>query len=206
MLSAFRSRSSLVCRLSGKAELSGLDAALSIRPTVIDLFVVGLGLDVFGGYLVARGLLVSPSALKAFGTVAGLGKADVVDRIRNRVDGGFGLALLILGFLLQLLGYLLELNGDRSGHSIDRLVTGLLLLGLAMLAVYGLWRLGRDRLFKRALVVVAKAPALIGGQHIIEPSDKQTEWLAIYGNAAGWPRLMYESDETYVKRVFGLEM
>ncbi len=49
--------------------------------------------------------LIPLPALKTFGTHAGIGVADVVDRARNRIDGQFGVVLLLLGFALQLLGY-----------------------------------------------------------------------------------------------------
>ncbi len=49
--------------------------------------------------------LIPLPALKTFGTHAGIGVADVVDRARNWIDGQFGVVLLLLGFALQLLGY-----------------------------------------------------------------------------------------------------
>lgn len=170
----------------------------------MDFFVVGLGVEIVGAWLIARGLLIPLPALKNFGTHAAIGVADVVDRARNRIDGQFGVALLLLGFTLQLLGYLLELDGGEAGRGRDRLLTALILLGSSMLLAASTWRVLRDRLFKRALMKIAMAPLRTSGGDIEQSTEKNIEWLASYGVAAGWQRQMYESDETYVKRVFDM--
>jgi hypothetical protein len=177
--------------------------AISQKLSILDLFIVGLGVDVFGAYLVARGLLLSPSTLKVFGTHGGIGVADVVDRVRNRVDARFGLTLLMSGFSLQLVGYLFQLDGDSAAHGRSFLVSGLLLLALTVGAAWFLWYLLRDRLFKKGLIAVATAPLKIGEDAVREGREKRIEWLARYGKAANWPALPYESDKSYVKRVFG---
>lgn len=175
-----------------------------MKLTITDLFVVGLGVEIVGAWLIARGLLIPLPALKNFGTHAGIGVAAVVDRARNRIDGQFGVALLLLGFTLQLLGYLLELDGGEARPEQDRLLTALILLGSSMLLAGGTWRALRDRMFKRALVKIAMAPLRTSGGDIEQPAEKNIEWLASYGIAAGWQRQMYESNATYVKRIFGI--
>lgn len=173
--------------------------------TITDLFVVGLGVEIVGAWLIARGLLIPLPALKTFGTHAGIGVADVVDRARNRIDGQFGVVLLLLGFTLQLLGYLLELDGGEAGGGRDRLLTALILLGSSTLLAAATWRGLRDLMFKRALVKIAMAPLRTSGGDIEQSTEKNIEWLSSYGVAAGWQRQLYESDETYVKRIFGID-
>jgi hypothetical protein len=176
---------------------------ISPQLSILDLFIAGLGVEVFGGYLVAKGLLLSSSALKVFGTNAGIGIADVVDRVKSRVDAKFGMTFLIVGFVLQLIGYFLQLDGDQSVHGQRLLVSAIALFAIAVGAAYVFWRSLRDRLFKRGLVAVAAAPLLIGEHAVEESHEKRVEWLALYGKAAQWAALPYESDETYVRRVFG---
>lgn len=180
-------------------------AVLSLTFSIADLFVVGLGVELVGAWLIARGLLIPLPALKTFGTHAGIGVADVVDRARNRIDGQFGVALLLLGFALQLVGYLVELDGGELRQGRDRLLTALVLLGSSMLVATAASRILRDRTFKRMLVKIAMAPLRTSGGDIEQSPEKNIEWLASYGIAAGWQRQMYESDGTYVKRVFGVE-
>lgn len=66
-------------------------------------------------------------------------------------------------------------------------------------------RILRERIFKGTLVKIAMAPLRTAGGDIEQSPEKNIEWLASYGIAAGWQRQMYESDETYVKRVFDVE-
>jgi hypothetical protein len=179
------------------------EGCISPHLSILDLFIVGLGVEVFGGYLVAKGLLLSPSALKVFGTNAGIGIADVVDRVKSRVDALIGLALLILGFGLQFTGYVLQLSGDHSAHGRNLLVSAIALFALVVGGACVFWLLVRGPLFKRGLVTVAAAPLEIGEHEVEESHEKRIEWLASYGKAARWPALAYESDESYVRRVFG---
>lgn len=102
--------------------------------TITDLFVVDLGVELVGAWLVARGLLLSPSMLKSFGTHAGIGVADVVDRARNRIDARFGISFLMAGFAVQLLGYLLEIDNHRPEQGPDLLLGALALLLGSMLS------------------------------------------------------------------------
>jgi hypothetical protein len=172
--------------------------------TITDLFVVGLGVDLVGAWLVARGLLLSPSMLKSFGTWAGVGPADVVDRARNRIDARFGISFLMAGFAVQLLGYLLEIDNHRPEQGPDLLPGALALLLGSMLAALLGWSYSRKRLFKRSLVTIAMAPLHTGSVEIAQDRSENVKWLASYGKAAGWHAEMYESDETYVERIFGV--
>lgn len=171
--------------------------------SITDFFVVGIGLDIVGAWLVARGLLLPPPALKTFGTHAGIGAADVVDRARNRVDAQFGVGLLLLGFAIQLVGYLLILGGTQSGHGAGHLSAGTAVLVLSMLTAYLAWYLLHQRLLKRTLVRIAGAPLRIAGEELTQEREENIASLARYAKAAGWQRRPHEHDETHVKRVFG---
>jgi len=86
--------------------------------TVQDLFAIGLGLDLAGGYLVARGLLASDEDMATRNTFYGMGAQATVSRASDRVDATFGLAYLGSGFGLQIIGYVAEEAGvpsDRTG-------------------------------------------------------------------------------------------
>lgn len=41
---------------------------------------------------------------------------------------------------------------------------------------------------------------------IVQSNEANIEWLASYGKAAGWQAQMYESDESYVRRIFNIDV
>jgi hypothetical protein len=94
--------------------------------STLDPFVVGLGFDISGAILLARGLLISPELIaKVSATLYGFNAGDVVDRCQNRVDAMFGLGALVAGFGLQIIGYALDLGEVEAarGTSDDRPTT-----------------------------------------------------------------------------------
>lgn len=172
--------------------------------SLLDLFVLGIGFDLAGGFLIARGLLLSPAQLKHFGTWGGIGAASVVDRARNRVDALFGLILLFAGFSIQLLAYLLELSGSGYSHGASRLHLGLSLAVLAVGLSLGAWTLLRHRLLNRLLVRIALAPL---------SDDRPAGWnpdnlasLLDYAESDRRAREPGESDRDYLARVFDVEI
>jgi hypothetical protein len=168
------------------------------------MFVLAIGFDLAGGFLIARGLLLTPSQLKHFGTWGGIGAASVVDRVRNRVDAQFGLALLFLGFLIQLIAYLLELAGRDYSSGSSRLPTGLALATLALALSLGTWALLRDRLLNRLLVRVALAP--LGEDRPAGWNADNLASLLDYAKADHRARAAGESDRAYLARVFEVEL
>lgn len=174
-----------------------------MRPTVSDLFVLGIGVELVGAWLLARGLLASPTVLKSFSTVGAIGVGDVVDRARNRVDAAFGVVYLLIGFLAQLGGYLLQIAGRHGSHGARQLETVLVILALAAGLAWLLWRCLHPYLFKLLLVRIAFAPVRSGEVDFPASEAESLELLARYGKAAKWQGLMYEGDESYVARVFG---
>jgi hypothetical protein len=98
-----------------------------------DLFAVGLGLDLAGGYLLAGGLLVDDADIAASHTLAGSRAQLVVSKVRDRIDARHGLAALGAGVALQLTGYLAAEAGARTAHT--GLPESLVFIALAVLAV-----------------------------------------------------------------------
>lgn len=82
---------------------------------ILDLFALGLGLDIAGGYLVARGLLKSDVDMATSRTWAGIGAQSTLAEASDRVDAGFGLTFLSFGFVLQAVGYLTTAAGVDAG-------------------------------------------------------------------------------------------
>jgi hypothetical protein len=95
--------------------------------SLIDLFFVGLVLDISGAVLLAKGLVLSARSMATQNTYWGLNTGAQADRIRNRVYGEFGVAFLAGGFVLQAVGYGLEIGGAHSA-------TGSARLGAALIA------------------------------------------------------------------------
>jgi len=75
---------------------------------VTDLFAVGIGFDIAGAYLLARGLLISPHGLWVRFTIAGAG-TRFVDEAKDRVMAVVGLGTLASGFVIKAFGYALSL-------------------------------------------------------------------------------------------------
>ncbi len=177
--------------------------------SITDLFVIGLGFDIIGAVLLARGLLLNPSAIARLNTWGGLELGDTVDRCRNWVDAAFGLSFLVVGFVSQAAGYGAELGGvdARSGACRAYTATG---LGItAVLLAYGIWHFFRDRLLKCVIAKVALAKP--SG----DEEDETGQWtrdraarLLDLGEEAGWKALPAELEEggavDYAKRVFGI--
>jgi hypothetical protein len=124
--------------------------------TLNDLFFVGLALDISGGILLAKGLLLSPRELAMLNTMYGSGEGVHKDRCRNRVLGEFGLAYLTAGFVLQAVGYALQISGHPSETGGDRLLAALAMAAVVVAGAWVLWTLFHER---RVSTLVAQAEA-----------------------------------------------
>jgi hypothetical protein len=92
-------------------------------PFVIeDLFPLGLGFDVAGACLLAKGLLLSPQQIRGLsGAYWGWNARDIVLRVDDKVAGSFGVLALVLGFLAQSVGYVVLLSiGGTSRYDFGR--------------------------------------------------------------------------------------
>jgi hypothetical protein len=169
-----------------------------------DLFLLGLGLDMAGAYLVSRGLLQSvPRLAGAGGTIWALETPRIPAAIEDRIRGIVGLGTLVLGFAVQAAGYVLIVkNGKIHFHSGGR--QALVGLGCALVAGFGillLERLARPRWRDRKLIKVTR----------FDPDIKALRPLPLAhllrscGEDTGKPRLEGETDVQYCRRVFNAE-
>lgn len=172
---------------------------------VQDLFVVGLGLDIAGAYLVARGLLASnlEIALRAAG-YWGSSPPTAVTNAQNKVDGWIGLISLVLGFVLQAVGYFVILSGRADDEvSVGRALAAIGLGVAAILLVLGVWRRIRRPWLKRTLIEAARVDSRAQPPTFREhPFGGQ---LRLFGVAAGFEALHDETDLAYAQRVFDVD-
>lgn len=113
-----------------------------------DLFVAGLGFDIAGAWLLARGLLASPSEI-ALRTAQlwGGNPATTAAELEDSVSGSFGLSALLFGFVVQGISYAISAQTDdpTTGTWVGVAIAAAVPI-LATLAVEKLthgWRLDR---------------------------------------------------------------
>jgi hypothetical protein len=87
-----------------------------VEPTLFaleDLFVVGIGFDIGGAWLLARGLLAGPAeiALRTASLWDG-NPATTASQLEDRLNGTLGVGSLILGFSLQAVAYGIVVGQD----------------------------------------------------------------------------------------------
>jgi hypothetical protein len=101
---------------------------------VEDLFLAGAGLGMGGGYLLAKGLLVSPKTIGRMSmTFVGFNPTGMHARLKDRRATRFGIWSLIFGFVLQVVGFFVGLAFPVSlTPSLSRALVG---LGCAIAAV-----------------------------------------------------------------------
>jgi hypothetical protein len=124
--------------------------------SLTDLFILGLGLDLAGAVLIARGLLISPAAIARLNTWGGLESGSTVDRARNWVDAFFGVVYLGLGFACQAAGYFAELGGSTPKGGGCRALWAALTLAITLVLALLLWWASKERGLKRLLIAVAR--------------------------------------------------
>jgi hypothetical protein len=196
--------------VAGESMLVGPDAlyGTAVDLTLTDLFVGGLGIEVVGAVLIARGLLARFSVVKSFGTVGGIGVAEVVDRTRNRVDAFFGVGYLAIGVVAQIVGYLAEADGEGAGPFGGReLLGGVLLLVVGAGGAFLVWVLSNRWAFRAMLVQVAFAPLFKEGEVVAESREKKLWWLSEYARAAqgGEKESEDEDSSVWLEQMFGAD-
>jgi hypothetical protein len=170
-----------------------------------DLFVVGLGLDIVGAYLLGRGLLMSVIEIaRRSASWVGYSSIDAVNLVRDRLDGVAGLTALLAGFTLQAIAYAVTLahHEDAREGTVGRSVTALVLAVTAGGIVLGLRRLVGPRLVKKALIDLAHVNVFKSPPEI--RANPYGALLVSYGGELGYAPLENETQESYAKRVFGV--
>jgi hypothetical protein len=173
---------------------------------VTDLFVVGLGFDLVGAWLLARGLIDRPNIIiKRHTTYWDFNSVAASSAARDRVDGQCGILSLIVGFSFQAFGYLLDLaDGSSSGHSISRALTALALLILAILGAWHLSRFVRARMLRPLLVEMAHWRAKRSDEPPVRRDGADPARLVAFAFELDVRRQDGESDSSYAKRAFNL--
>ena len=168
---------------------------------VTDLFAVGIGFDIAGAYLLARGLLLTPRGLWVRFTWAGAG-TRFVDETRVRAMAVVGLAALVFGFTIQALGYALSLAVEPPDEkSITSALVAIALAMLAVLVIVGAERITRRRRLRSLFLAIARADAIGDG-----PAGAPTVRILVTGAPEiGVERESDESDEAYARRAFGVD-
>lgn len=139
--------------------------------TLSDLFFVGLALDITGGVLLAKGLLLTPRELAMLNTMYGSGVGVHKDRCRNRVLGEFGVAYLTAGFVLQAVGYALQISGHPSETGGDRLLAALVMAVVAVAVAWVAFTLLHDRRTDALLVRADEAHPAVAKEIEELPDD-----------------------------------
>jgi hypothetical protein len=126
--------------------------------SVDDLFTAGIGFDVVGAFLLARGLLVSAkqSLRRAYIGFGGLGFGQLTTRAEDWVDGWFGASSLMLGFILQLIAYTLVIGRAKvqTGVGPAGVAAGFAAVAIALVPV--VWFSVRSRLLRLRCVSLSR--------------------------------------------------
>ncbi len=167
---------------------------------VEDLFLVGLGFDIAGALVLARGVLMRLAAISRLGArnaVEPLDNAAALLRARAEADGG--VALLCGGFAVQAVGFGLTLSLGASSPSVLKALVGVV-LGLASLgAGVGLAKLTTKRRLKRLALRFAQTDPTTG----IAAGAPSATKLGFFGKALGYEPGVDETSDDYARRVFG---
>jgi hypothetical protein len=182
--------------------------------SVADFFVVGLGFDLAGAAILARGLLLDPASIAALGTYCGLSHGMTVERCSDRAHAELGLATLGLGFLLQAVAYAAVIGGAEQASGAREIAVAGLILVVAVAPVIWLWRRSHVPRLKRLLVSVAldmPTSEIEVEQAAPNPWTNSREmYLVGLVQAAGWdpePHDQFEHGvDVFVARIFGISI
>lgn len=167
-----------------------------------DIFVAGIGFDIAGAFLLARGLLFlsAPEILNLAASYYGWSPPEIVARVEEKVSTNIGVGALVLGFLFQLLGYVLDLAlRNASPASLARAWWAVSVAAIAILLTIVTYVLLLPPWRRRLLLDIAH----------YDKSGKQPypfgQYLKIFGAVIGSPALEGESEEAYAKRVWRVD-
>lgn len=169
-----------------------------------DLYTAGLGAEIAGAVLLAKGLLVSPVQLYARSRGAIEFNASLtIGMCEDRVDATFGVAGICLGFAIQLAGYVTSLVSTPVAHGEAAGIAAAFVLPAAALVGIPWWVL-RGRLVRREIVRVGfEAVPTFNG-------ISTATFLAAVAQRLGYGRTatqgLLEPDHLFAGRVFGIEL
>lgn len=169
---------------------------------VQDLWTAGLGCDLGGAFLLARGLINGPAELtRLAGSFWGSNRYQALSVARNRLDAIAGVTGLLAGFGLQAVGYIVSLATSHRLSTGDReaVVAAALAIAAAVATV-----LCGNMLRKTRLV-----PLLVEMAHYTMDEERmefpRAALLPGWLEALGREREDGEDDLSYVRRVVGVE-
>jgi len=165
-----------------------------------DLFLVGLGFDIAGALVLARGVLMRLPAISRLGARKAVVPLDhAAALLRSRAEAEVGVVLLCGGFAVQAVGYGLTLSLGASSPSVLKALVGVA-LGLASLgAGLGLAKLTIKRRLKRLALRFAQTDPTTG----IAAGAPSATQLGFFGKALGYEPSADETSDDYALRVFG---
>ena len=151
--------------------------------SIDDFFTVGIGLDLFGGVFLGRGLIAKPDVIMArSGSYIGHSPPTIAGLIESRAEGEIGLSSILFGFALQAAGYLAVLGGNKIETGKDRALFGAGLLVLAICVLTLIAKPLRTWRIRRLAVNVARVG--FAGQRETRPEARM---LALLGPLLGYP-------------------
>lgn len=157
-----------------------------------DWFAVGLGLDIAGAGLLAKGLLLRPAQIGAGGTFGGIASMGLL-ALRDRVDAEFGLAYLLGGFVFQIIGYTaLQAGAESEGRGTGEAVAFVALAATAVALAVVTYLLARGAR-KRALA-----------KRVVQ-EYRHSKQIVSWGREIGEEPRSGETYREYGLRVFGVE-
>lgn len=168
--------------------------------SVEDIFAAGLGFDIAGAILLAKGLLVSPQELKLRSvTYVGHNPPAIAGLVSDWVDGLFGIIGLSLGFALQIVGYsVVVVAGAGETRGAAGAAAAVYLAVLAACALGVAWAISRPHLVRARVVDVAFADDPDLGR----PDFGLLITMAPYVTDES-ERLVDERDDDYLLRIYG---
>jgi hypothetical protein len=117
----------------------------------------GIGLDIAGAVLVAKGLLIGPEQMfQRTGTRLGFSAPVLIGFAEDWCDGAFGVGALVGGFIFQAVGYAVVVDGRHAGVGTARAAVGILCAVAAAVLVSVLWVAFRRRLLLRRILMIAR--------------------------------------------------
>jgi hypothetical protein len=132
--------------------------------SVDDLFTAGIGFDLVGAILVAKGLLVSAKQQwrRNASGYGGWSGPQAVSWAEDSVDGWFGAVALVLGFTLQAVAYALLIGGASVHIGTGAAWVAVASAAAAVAIVLAGWYLFKPRLVRFRAVALASADSPSG--------------------------------------------